>query len=213
VTILPDGGVVVGDRYLPPIAGAEGEPAGEGDKGQQSENPAEGNGSPGDKPKPDTEPKFSQADLDRIVAERLQRAQAKADSDAAKARREAEEAAAAEKGEYQKLAEQRAQRITALEAQVAEAGTVQQRADRLEAALTAHLTAQRKGIEDKGVLELLDKLDAADQLEWIAKHGATAAGGQRPGIPASPRPNGHRPEQKADLAYDRMKAAGLGRGF
>jgi hypothetical protein len=169
---------------------------------QQQQGSAAGGASAGQEPET----------YDRAYVERL-RAEAAKNRVDAKELREAK--AKLDEIETNKLGEieRRDKQIADLKAQVAEVETVRQRADRLEAALTAHLAAQRKGIEDKGVLELLDKLDPVDQLEWIAKHGATAAGGQRPGIPASPRPNGHRPEQKADLAYDRMKAAGLGRGF
>lgn len=102
-------------------------------------------------------------------------------------------------------------KVTELTGKLAEVETVQQRADRLEAVLKTHLDAQRKSIEDKGTLDLLDKLDVTDQLEWIAKYGATS--GTRPAGMATPRSNGQpqglTPQQAADAAL----ASGVFRKF
>ncbi len=186
--ILWPGGLWVGDRYVRPIAGGESNPPKPGEN-----DPPKGDGSPDDEksPKPDDERKFTQADLDRHIDERLKREREKAEAATAKAKREAEEAAAAKQGEFQTLAEKRAERIAALEADLAAAQAHKERADKYEAALAALLAQQRKGLPGH-VTELLDKLDPADQLAWIAKNaealGGAAAG--KNGPPASPRANG-----------------------
>lgn len=83
--------------------------------------------------------------------------------------------------------ERRDKQIAQLTAQVAELEQVTARADKYEAALQAHLVAQRKDLP-RHIVELLDEKDPADQLAWLSKNaehlGAAAA---RPGVPATPR--------------------------
>lgn len=188
--ILWPGGLWVGDRYIRPIAGGESNPPKPGD--DKPENDGEdGNGTPDDKSKPDAKPQFTQADVDRIVAERLAREQKKSADAAEKARREAEDKAAAEQGEFKKLADQRQERIAALEAQVAEAQAFKEKAERYEGALKAHLDEMRKGLP-ASTLELLDGRDVVDQMTWLAKHRDEVVGAAagKNGPPASPRANG-----------------------
>lgn len=63
------------------------------------------------------EKKFSQADVDRIVTERLQREQEKSRKTAEEAKQKAEAEAAAKNGEWQKLAEARAQELAKAQAE------------------------------------------------------------------------------------------------
>jgi hypothetical protein len=67
------------------------------------------------------ERKFTQADVDRILSERLAKASAKADAQAAKAREEAERKAAEQQGEYKQLYEQEKAKAAATEALLKEA--------------------------------------------------------------------------------------------
>ncbi len=86
----------------------------------------------------------------------------KAQADAKKAADAAEKARLTEAGEYKALAEQ-------AQAKVAELEPHKARADRYEASLTKLLAEERKGLP-KHVLTLLDKLDPADQLDYIAEN-------------------------------------------
>lgn len=136
-------------------------------------------------------PTFTQADVDRIVKERLERESAKVEKAAQKAREEAETKALADQQKFQELAEKRAKALTDLEATAADlTGKVEsatQRAERYEKALTAMLTEQRKRVPDH-LHSLLDKLPVDEQLAWIASNGDKLTGAT--GVPATPKPAG-----------------------
>lgn len=149
-----------------------------GADGQNPVTPPATNG--GDQQKPAEEAKFTQADIERIIAERLDRERKKAEEKAAKAQAEAEAKALAEQNQFKELAEKHAQRIAQLEA-------IEPKAQRYEAALVKLLEAQRKSIPEH-VITLLDKLDVADQLEWIATNQAKIA--PPSGAPATPKATG-----------------------
>ncbi len=113
--------------------------------------------------KPQDEAKaFTQADVDRIVAERLQRADAKAKTIADKAKADAEQAALVEQGKFKELAESATKRALDLESKA-------NRVDELEAALQSQVDALRKGLPDY-VITLLDNLDVAAQLKYLAEN-------------------------------------------
>ena len=152
--------------YSSPDSGAE---------GQNPVTPPATNG--GDQQKPAEEAKFTQADIERIIAERLDRERKKAEEKAAKAQAEAEAKALEEQKQYKELAEKHAARIAQLEA-------IEPKAQRHEAALVKLLEAQRKSIPEH-VITLLDKLDVADQLEWIAGNQSKLI--QPSGAPATPK--------------------------
>lgn len=156
-----------------------------GTDGQNPATPPATNG--GDQQKPE-EKQFTQADIERIIAERLDRERKKAEEKAAKAQAEAEAKALAEQNQFKELAEKHAQRIAQLEA-------IEPKAQRYEAALVKLLEAQRKSIPDH-VITLLDKLDPADQLEWIAGNQSKLA--QPSGAPATPKASASNatPEEK-----------------
>lgn len=108
-----------------------------------------------------------QKDLDGVIQERLDRAQRAAEKKQAEAAEQARLKALEEQGEWQKLAEQRAARIADLEAATKTAQTLEQERDRYKTAVTTLLKTQRTDLP-KPILDLLDKLDPVDQLEWIA---------------------------------------------
>jgi hypothetical protein len=103
---------------------------------------------------------FTQAQLEAAIKERLDRERKKSEEAAAKAATEAEQKRLADQQEWQKLAEARAQELAALE-------PVKAQAERYEAALKAQLEALRKPLPAH-ILTLLDALDPAAQLEYIA---------------------------------------------
>lgn len=90
--------------------GGDGKPP-EGDQGKLGDG--DGKGDP-----PKDGAKFSQADLDRIVAQRLEDEKKRAKSREDKARAEAAEEAARKNGEWEKVAESRQSRIGELEAEI-----------------------------------------------------------------------------------------------
>lgn len=97
---------------------------------------------------------FTQADVDRIVNERLDRE-----------RRRQEDQRLEEQEEYRELAETRLARIRELE-------PLEERVERLEAALERHLEAEREGLPDH-ILTLLDRMDVDEQLAYLAEHRDT----------------------------------------
>lgn len=139
----------------------------EADKGNDGQG-ASGNSTPDNDPnkapeKPQDEAKaFTQADVDRIVAERLERAKKQADTIAQKAKDDADKKALEEQGKFKELAEQATKRALDLEAKAEEA-------DRLREALKSQLETLRKGLPDY-VITLLDNLDVAAQLKYLAEN-------------------------------------------
>lgn len=138
--------------------------------------------------------RFTQADVERIVAERLERAQRKADEKAAKAREDAEAKALADQQEFKTLAEKRGAKLAELEGataqQAAALEALQADKGRLEKALRTQVDALRANVPPH-VATLLDKLDVAEQLEWLAANGDKLGGAQaapKPGVPPTPKP-------------------------
>lgn len=82
-----------------------------------------------------------------------------------------------QQGDYQKLAE-------AAEAKVKELEPVTTERDRYKGVLETLLAAERKGLP-KHITALLDKLDVADQLAWIAENRETIAKPAAPNINAT----------------------------
>lgn len=91
----------------------------------------------------------------------------RAEEERAKATEEAEAKQLADQQKWRELAEKRTKEIDGLK-------PYKEQAERYNAALLAILKAQRQGLPDH-MIELLDRLDPVDQLEWIAKHGESAA--------------------------------------
>lgn len=118
-----------------------------------------------------------QKHLDKLLADRLKRAKQKwqEDTDAAKAEadRAAEERRLESEREFEELANQRKSDLDAAKADGAEKQAkideLEARRERLEAVLKAQLAEARKNLPDH-IINLLDKLDVPDQLEWIAEN-------------------------------------------
>jgi molecular chaperone GrpE (heat shock protein) len=136
-----------------------------------------------------TEAEF-QKRVDDMLKERLEREQKKAEQKALKAKEEALAEAATKNGEWQQLAEQRAARLTELETQLATLDATTTKAQRYEAALGKQVEALRKELP-KHLLPLLDKLDVAEQLEWLAANREQLAPTKTTGVPATPRAQGN----------------------
>lgn len=138
---------------------------------------------------------FTQADVDKIVTDRLAREQTKSQRETEKARIEAEAAALLQQGEFKTLAEQRATQIAKLE-------PLAQQAERYGKALQAQLEAARTGLPDH-LTALLDRMDVAEQLEYLAAHRAKlvpVAPVGPPPPPSAPNINGGAPPLPAVAA-------------
>ena len=160
--------------------------ADKGTEGGDTTGDATGQNSGTDKPTPT----FTQSDVDRIVNERLDRERKKAESVTQKAREEVESKALADQAKFQELADKRGKQVTDLETANATLTTqleaVTAKADRHEKALTKLLAEQLKAVPEH-LHSLLSKLDAVEQLEWIAGNAdkmKTATNG----VPPTPKP-------------------------
>lgn len=131
-----------------------------------------------------------QARVEQMLKERLDRKEKEAEKKAQKAREEAQAEAAAKNGEWQQLAEQRAAKVVELEAQIAGHEATTTKAQRYEAALGKQVETLRKEVP-KHLLPLLDKLDVAEQLEWLAANREQIAPPKTTGVPATPRAQGN----------------------
>lgn len=163
-----------------------GAPAGDGNEpgeGGEGEDPPDAKDK---KEKPVDEKKFSQAELDAIVQDRLAREKKKQDEAAEKARKEAEEAGLLKNQEFQKLAEERAKTIAELEPFKEQLNGANETIERYKGALDKYLEAEKKDLP-KHVLALLDKLDPVEQMEYIAANREELGKGPE-GIPPSPNP-------------------------
>lgn len=151
-----------------------------------------------------TERLFTQAELEAHIADRLERAKRKAESDQAKAREEAERAALAEQGKWKELAEKHATEAqearTALEAAKAYKDT----ADRYKAALEARVAADKKDLPP-AILALLEKSDVADQMEWLAANLASikSSAVDTPKVGTPPRNVGSKGQQPVAPVIER----------
>jgi uncharacterized membrane protein YqiK len=118
------------------------------------------------------EKKFSQAELDNIVKERLEREKAKREEAAAKAKADAEAEAAKKNGEFQKLAEQREKELNEALSKVKTVDTLQAENAEMAKAMQAVIDQQTATLPDP-VKELLKGLSPTKQLEWLAKNAAS----------------------------------------
>lgn len=111
---------------------------------------------------PTTEARFSQADIDRIVKERLDRERDKAQKEAAKHAADLEKKQLAENAEWQKLAEKAQQELQALKAEA-------ERAERLGAVMATMYENRLKALPAnlRKAVESLPATDPLDRLAWL----------------------------------------------
>lgn len=147
---------------------------------------------------------FTQAELEAVIRERLDRQQRAIDAKTAKERGDAEAAQLAEQGKFKELAE-----------------AAQRERDELKAQLAArdHADLQRAvAAEHKLPADLASRLQGATKDELVADAKAlaalippptptTEAAPRTPGTPTAPRPAGAQQGGK-DAEYDRLKATG-----
>jgi hypothetical protein len=130
-------------------------------------NEAENNGTPpanqGD------EKTFSQADVNRMLAEQKRKSEERSKKDAEEAAARAREAELANQAEFRKLADERGQQLEKARADLAAAEMHRERAERLEATLKTQLEAQIRDVPDH-IRELLQSLSVEEQIAYLAQH-------------------------------------------
>ncbi|MFA6243497.1 MAG: hypothetical protein WC655_21330 [Candidatus Hydrogenedentales bacterium] len=138
--------------------------------------------------------KHTDADVDRIVKERLKRAEESANEKAAKERRDSEEKALAEQQRFKELSEKQTKTIGELEPRVgALTGELEQAnktIDALNEVIKADVAAEIKALNlPSATTELLEGKSALEQRAWLTKHKEELlkSKGQRPtGTPPTP---------------------------
>lgn len=145
--------------------------------------------------------KEMQDKIDAVVKDRLEREKRKAEKDREKEKEDADNARLVEQKKFEELSQKQSEKIVEYEKQLAELALVKETADRYEKALKAELDAQKKGLPAH-ILALLDKLDVADQLEYIAANAETLKVKSK-GVPETPNP-----ADKNDLSADDKQRAG-----
>lgn len=146
---------------------------------------------------------FTQADIDRIVTERLEREKRKGDEAAKKSAEDAAAKALKDNAQFKELSEKQAQAIldkeTALHAATTQAETVTQERDKYKSALEQHVKERRTGLPDH-ITALLDVLDPVAQLEWLSKNAEKLTGTNREGVPPTPKAQGNLNEAQRQQA-------------
>lgn len=159
------------------------------------------------------EKKFTQAELEQHIKDRLEREKKKTEEATAKAKADAEAEAAKKNGEFQKLAEQR-------EKELAEATSKLKGLEDLQAQLTEMSAAMQKVIDTQTatlpdpVKELLKGLSPVKQLEWLAKNAGTFTSGttqqntQKPGGGALPDADPGKPAKPEEIVNQKARRYG-----
>lgn len=125
---------------------------------------------------------FTQSEFEQALKDRLDRQKRSIEAAQAKERETAEQAKLAEQQQFKALAAKHEARVKELE-------PLQGKVERLEAAITKRLEQERKGLP-KPILALLDKMDAAEQLDWIVENKAELIKSPAPNINGGEKGNG-----------------------
>lgn len=118
---------------------------------------------------PGNERTFTQAELDRIVTERLERAQRTAEAEQARIQREADEARLTEQNEFRTLAEQRAERIVELEAAAGQVTTLTEERDNALAVVRELVAGELEAAPDY-VRDAIAERGPVEQLRYLNQH-------------------------------------------
>lgn len=113
-----------------------------------------------------SEPSFTQADLERIIADRLARQEKKLKREFEQTQEQARTQELEDTAQWQELAQKRQGQIVELQQRVDTLEKVAETAAKNEKSLLAYVDKLKNGVPDS-ILGLLDGKDAADQLEWL----------------------------------------------
>lgn len=156
--------------YFDKDAGAGGKPDDSAEDEDGREKPDESKaGDESKKSKAEEEKKFSQAELEAIIEDRLKRERKKSEDAAEKARKKAEEEALSKNQEWQQLAEKRQKDLETLTQEKAELEPFKEKSERYEKALMDQLAKVKEKLP-KYLLPLIDKMDPVEAMAYIAEH-------------------------------------------
>lgn len=150
---------------------------------------------PAEDPKPegDGEKRFSQAELDRIIGERLERERERAKAEAAEEQRKAEEAARKkalkEQEDFQALSESQAAEIAEKDGRITALEASEARVTELESRLEKIVEARLEKVEE-GYKTLLKNMTVEERADWIEANPKLVANSAAGGSPATPEPAG-----------------------
>ncbi|MCA9935849.1 MAG: DUF4355 domain-containing protein [Ardenticatenaceae bacterium] len=139
---------------------------------------------------PAEQPTFTQADLDRILADRLGRQEKKLRRQFEEEAEKKTEEDLADAAEWQTLAEKRQKQITKMEQRVTELEQQAETADKYGKALDTYVQQLADGLPES-ILTLLGGMDQAAKLEWLTANRAQFVKDETPETPDKPQvPNG-----------------------
>ena len=166
------------------------DPAGEGEKGEQGKT-------------------FTQAQVDQMISDRLDRERKKITAQQTKDQEAAEEARLAESRQFEDLAKKRQDKLDAVQTDLTQTQTdLTQTQAELEAANTAlqlYVDQLQDGVPPE-VLSLLEGKTVADRLAWLVENGAKfkpQENGSPPTLPSTPPGESAQltPEQRREKSY------------
>lgn len=158
------------------------------------------------------EKKFSQADVDLILKERLERQKKHTEAETEKARKKAEDEALEKNKEFQQLAETRQKTISELEAQIETLKAVDETKGKYEGALKKYLSEASKSMP-KHVLPLIEKLDVVEALEYITANAKELGINALSTVPETPKEKGSGPTDEEKEAARKVAATHTHRTF
>jgi hypothetical protein len=188
------------------MAETETKPTTSTEEGENSDGKAKGAGTQTDKTEEPKEKLLTQAQVNEIVKKRLK-------EESEKAKRDADERAAEEKGEHQRLATQYKGERDALQA---ERDALSTERDTLSDALTGLLKAELKTLPEN-VRELAPSDDPLQLAAWLPKAkklaGDFAGTTTSTGNPRGPKPTGKTPDDAVDASKKTLQRRGNYVGF
>jgi hypothetical protein len=147
---------------------------------------------------------FTQAELDQIVKDRLDRERKKHDAETEKARKSAEEEALTKNQEWQKLAEQRSKDLEAIAKEKADLEPFKEQADKYRKALDGQLAKVKEKLP-KYLLPLIEKMDPVEAMDYITEHAEEL--GAKP-LTYSETPEGREKKVTDEEKKEAQKASG-----
>lgn len=167
---------------------------------------------PGTDPAPNPEPakpepKFTQEQLNSFLKSEKDKWAAKAEADRKAAEDKAKEDALKEQGEFKTLADQRAARITELEAETGQVESLTQERDAALAVVTGFVEQELKDAPDYVRDAIADK-SPVDQFAYISKHRDKWMKPRPTGAGPTPQPVTTGPQTRDDIKNKYLKQAG-----
>lgn len=153
------------------------------------------------------ERRFSQADVDRLITERLERERRRSEQERERAEAAAEERRLAEQQEFQRLAEQRGERIVELETRVQQIESLtQERDDALSVVRT--LVEQELSAAPDYVRDAIADRNPVAQLQYLNQHRDKWSKNLPMGARETGKASQPREMTKEDLKNKYLKQAG-----